>query len=231
MSTIEKIKREIKNTKLLLTGLKNVESGYIVNMCDGVPRKMEESVFTSLSKIETNIGGQITGKVTIAISDSFMRWLVYHGNDYLKSVGSRLRIISRDEVIDKPNVEFDVVFEMDGQYGFFEIKFSQNKNKTQGATHGKNKVNDFIIIEFQFDMNRVITDDNRGILGDVWIGFTKGKPKFIGEASEKSSRTTFSYTYEEYSLQDMENCVIFGSFEMKGKSSKIYKLIRKNLYE
>lgn len=231
MYTIEKIKKEIKKTQLITHGLKYIESHWIVNMCDGMPKKNKESILTSLGKIETNVGGQITGKVTVSISDSFIRWLVYYGNEYLESIGSKLRIISRDKIKYKPDGEFDVVFELEGEIAFFEIKFSQNRNKTQGATHGKNKVNDFIIIEFQFDINKIITDDNRGILGDVWIGFTNGKPTFIGEASEKSSRTTFSYTYEEYSIQDMENCVIFGSFEMKGKSSKIYKLIRKNLYE
>lgn len=226
----KKIRKELKKTGLIQEGLKWVE-------CDRLhihyyeSYKFEKSVIDILSKFETNDGGQITGKITIAICDMFMIWLCLHGNDYLKKVDSKLKIITREKINNvKKSSEFDVCFELDGDECLYEIKFSQNNNSTQGATHGNNKVSDFIIIEFKFDISRVITKSNKGILGNIWIGTTKEKPSFIGEATAKSSRTKFEYTYNEYSDEEMKDCTIFGNFSKKRKGSKKYNLIGNSIY-
>jgi hypothetical protein len=231
MSNITLIKKEIEKTALIPYLLRYIEIHFVGNWFDGLPKLNKQSIFDCLSKIETNNGGQITGKVSVQLSDSFARCLVYYGNIYLESIGSNLRIIPRDEILIQESREFDICFEMYGHQELFEIKFSQGENKTQGATHGNKKVDNFIIIESKFDMDRIITENNVGILGKVWIGFTKNKPKFKGDPKSNSSRTHFSYSYEEYPIQDMEECVIFGSFEKKRKGSKYYRLIRKSLYE
>jgi hypothetical protein len=228
-STIsQKIRKEIKKTNLFQEGLKWVECKRL-HLHYYESYKFEKSVIDILSKFETNDGGQITGKITVAICDMFMLWLCLHGNDYLKKIGSKLKIITREK-IKKESPEFDICFELDGDDCLYEIKFSQNNNRTQGATHGKNKVNDFIIIEFNFDINRVITKSNKGILGNIWIGTTKEKPSFIGEATAKSSRTYFEYTYNEYSEEEMKDCIIFGNFFKKRKGSKKYNLIGNSIY-
>jgi hypothetical protein len=228
LSISQKIKKELKKTGLIQEGLKWVECERL-HIYYHESYIFEKSVMDILSKFETNDGGQITGKITIAICDMFMIWLCIHGNEYLKKSGSKLKIISREK-IKKKSSEFDICFELDGEECLYEIKFSQNNNSTQGATHGNNKVNDFIIIEFKFDINRIITKSNKGILGNIWIGITKEKPSFIGEATTKSSRTKFEYTYIEYSIDEMKDCIIFGDFSKKRKGSKKYNLIGNNIY-
>jgi hypothetical protein len=225
----QKIKQELKRVKLIQGGLKYVEQNRIkTRFFDEFENNM--SVYELTSMYETPKGGQITGMVTISICDLFMKWLMLHGNDYLKKVGSELKICNRCNENNDNSPEFDVCFEIDNQKCFFEIKFSQNNNSTQGATHGKNKVDNFIIIEFKFDMYRVITEDNTGILGNVWIGTTLKKPNFMGIATEKSSRTRFEYTYSEYDIEDMEMITILGNVSKKQKGSKKYNLIGGNIY-
>jgi hypothetical protein len=65
-------------------------------------------------------------------------------------------------------------------------------------------------------------------LGDVWIGTTKEKPKFIGEATNNNSNTVFKFRNKDYSVEDMEECTIFGTSEL---ASTIYHLKGKKLYE
>jgi hypothetical protein len=229
MNISQKIKQELKRTKLIQEGLKYIEQ-HRIKTCFFDEFENTMSVYELTSMYETTKGGQITGRVTISICDLFMKWLMLHGNDYLKKVGSELRICNRCDENNNDLPEFDVCFEIDNERCFFEIKFSQNNNNTQGATHGKNKVDNFIIIEFKFDTHRVITEDNTGILGNVWIGTTLKKPNFMGTATEKSSRTRFEYTYLEYSIEDMEMITILGSVSKKQKSSKKYNLIGGNIY-
>ena len=215
----QKIKRELKRTGLVQEGLKYIEQNRIkTRFFDEYENKM--SVYELASKYETLKGGQITGMVTISICDLFMKWLMIHGNDYLTKVGSKLKICDRCNENYEQTPEFDVCFEIDNEKCFFEIKFSQNDNSTQGATHGKNKVENFIIIQFKFDMYRIITENNTGILGDVWIGTTLKKPNFMGIATEKSSRTRFEYTYSEYNwiagfVQSISNIYDIPIFNMK----------------
>lgn len=226
---IEKIKKELIKSKLIQEGLKYIEQNRIKTyFVDELENNM--SVYQLVSKYETEKGGQIRGMTTVAISNLFIKWLILHGNNFLEKINSNLRVINRYDEINDNLLEFDVCFEMDGEKCLFEIKFSQNNNTTQGATHGKNKVDNFIIIEFKFDIDRVISDDNTGILGNIWIGITFKKPNFTGIASEKSSRTSFSYTYSEYDVEDMEMITIFGSISKKRKGSKKYNLIGENIY-
>jgi hypothetical protein len=227
---VEKIVKELKKTKLIQEGLKHLENSRLkTHFIDEFENKI--SVYNLISKYETTQGGQITGMITISVCNLFMKWLVLRGNEFLKSVGSNLIICDRYNLVgDEKLSEYDVCFELDGEKCFFEIKFSQNDNKTQGATHGKNKVDNFLIIEFKFDSNRVISENNIGILGDVWIGTTYKKPTFIGLATENNSRTSFSYTYKEYSVDEMNKVTILGSVFRKDKNSKKYKLIGGNIY-
>jgi hypothetical protein len=225
----QQIKKELERTKLFQAGLKYIEQNRIkTHFYDEFENNM--SVYGLTSMYETSKGGQITGAVTISICHLFMKWLMLKGNDYLKEMGSELRICNRCDENNNDLPEFDVCFEVGDEKCFFEIKFSQNNNNTQGATHGKNKVENFIIVEFKFDIDRVITKDNTGILGNVWIGTTLKKPNFTGVATEKSSRTSFSYTYSEYSVEDMEMITILGNVSKKQKGSKKYNLIGGDIY-
>jgi hypothetical protein len=225
----QQFKKELERTKLIQEGLKFIEQYRIkTQFVDEFENNM--SIYELTSMYETAKGGQITGMVTISVCNLFMKWLMLHGNVYLKKIGSELRVCNRCDENNDELPEFDVCFEMGNKKCLFEIKFSQNNNNTQGATHGKNKVDNFIIIEFKFDVHRIITKDNSGILGNVWIGTTLKKPNFTGVATEKSSRTSFSYTYSEYNIEDMKMITILGSVSKKQRNSKKYNLIGGNIY-
>lgn len=230
MSPARKVRRELKKTGLLQEGMMVVEKTEISNILNGKPKKRDMSLIDYLSHIESSKGGQITSKITVQVSDMIMDWLVFEANEFLKKKGSPLRIKPKKSIITqlKGDAEFDICFEIDGVEVLFEIKMSQNDNTFQGSTHGKNKVDDFIMIQFKVDQHMVVKDENKGILGHVWVGVTKEKPKFIGEPSTTSSRTGFSYKKDEYSVEDMEDCTIFGS--SKPNKTK-HKLIGKKLYE
>ncbi len=230
MSPARKVRRELKKTGLLQEGIMEVEKTEMSGILNGKPKKRRMSLIEYLLHIESSKGGQITSKITIQVSDMIMDWLVFEANEFLKKKGSPLRIKPKKSIITQveDGAEFDVCFEIDGVEVLFEIKMSQNDNIFQGSTHGKNKVDDFIMIQFKVNQHVVVEDENKGILGPVWIGVTKEKPKFIGEASTTSSRTGFSYRKEVYSVEDMEDCTIFGS--SKPDKTK-YKLIGKKLYE
>ena len=228
MTPTRKIKRELKRTGLFQEGLKYLEKTELQYILDGKPKKRGLSVKDYLSYFEGEQGA-VTGKVTVRVCDMFMDWLVFSANDFLRKQGSTLRVLPRTAVpSDENSAEFDICFEIDGEQVCFEIKFSQNDSAFRGSTHGENKVDDFIFIGFKFNQDVILEETNYGILGDVWIGTTKEKPKFIGEATNKSSNTTFTYKKENYSVEDMEEYTIFGSSRLKRTN---YQLIGKKLYE
>jgi hypothetical protein len=228
MSLSRKVKRELKRTGLIQEGLKYLEKTELQYILDGKPKKRGLSVRDYGFYFEGK-QGEITGKVTVRVCDMFMDWLVFDANEFLKKQDSTMKVISRKLVTTTKNtVEYDVCFEIDGEQVCFEIKFSQNDSAFRGSTHGTNKVDDFIFIGFKFNQDAILKETNYGILGDVWIGTTKEKPKFIGEATNKSSNTIFKYTNKDYSVEDMEDCTIFGSSRL---SRVNYQLIGKKLYE
>lgn len=229
MSYSSKVKKELKKTGLLQEGMKVLEKKEMSRIAYGYPKEYCMSLYDYFSIVEGK-DAQITGAITVQVCHLFMTWLMFKGNEFLKEKGSLLRIKFRNSIIKetKDNAEFDVCFEIDGVEVLFEIKMSQNNNIFQGSTHGKNKVNDFIMIQFRVNQNIVVRDENKDILGLVWIGVTKEKPNFIGEASTKNSRTGFSYRKDEYCVDDMKDCTIFGS--SKPDIVK-HKLLGKKLYE
>jgi hypothetical protein len=228
MSPSKKVKRELKRTGLIQEAMKHLEKIEVQNILDGKPKKRGLSVKDYLSHFEGK-QGEITGKVTVRVCDMFMDWLLFDANEFLRNQGSTMRVLSRKLLTSTENTaEYDVCFEIDGEQVCFEIKFSQNNSAFRGSTHGKNKVNDFIFINFRFNQDVIIGETNHGILGDVWIGTTKEKPKFIGEATNNSSNTIFKYTSQDYSVEDMEDCTIFGSSTLKKTN---YQLKGKKLYE
>jgi hypothetical protein len=228
MSLSRKIKREIRRTEVIQEGLRYLEKNELQYILDGKPKKRGLTVYEYLSYFEGKKGG-ITGKITVRVCDMFMDWLVFDGNKFLKKQGSTMRVISRKLVTTNKNtVEYDVCFEIDGEQVCFEIKFSQNDSAFRGSTHGTNKVDDFIFIGFKFNQDAILEETNYGILGDVWIGTTKEKPKFIGEATNNNSNTVFKFRNKDYSVEDMEECTIFGTSEL---ASTIYHLKGKKLYE
>jgi hypothetical protein len=228
MSPTKKIKRELKRTGLFQEGLKHLEKTELRYILDGKPKKRGLSVKDYLSEFEGK-QGEITGKVTVRVCDMFMDWLIFDANEFLRNQGSTMRVLSRKLVAStKYTAEYDVCFEIDGERVCFEIKFSQNDSVFRGSTHGKNKVDDFIFIGFKFNQDIILGETNYGILGDVWIGTTKEKPEFIGQATDKSSNTVFKYKKQDYSVEDMEEYTIFGSSTLKRTN---YQLIGKKLYE
>lgn len=173
--------------------------------------------------------GQIRGKVSVDICDLFMQEIYHYGNDELQRMGLTLRIQKRNNDKSKDEKSFDICF-IDGDDVIeYEIKFSQNEDAFQGSTHGKNKVDNFILINFHFDMNATIDDNLKSdIFGFVWIGIT-GFVDFIGEASTKTSRTGFKFHKNIYTQEQMNDLTKFGNVYPKVGSWQYWRLVGKKI--
>jgi len=220
----KKIREELKKVDLIQEGLRIVEK----NLCKYLWRAYKNKLTISeLYKYEET--NQITGKFTTNVCDYFMQWIILEGNEYLKSKNSPLRIIDRKKPIKEKGKEkemsFDIIFEYDGVEVKYEIKFSQGDNVFQGSTHGKNKVPNFILIQFSANLNRIILEDNKNILGYVWVGCLNKKPEFDGTPTEKSSRTGFSLTKYDYDIDEMIELTILGDVKPQTRNWKKWWLV------
>jgi hypothetical protein len=168
-----------------------------------------------------NDEGQHRSNLTITFCNTFCENFYYDFNEYMIKMDSPIRLV-KHSTLPKPkkgDKKFDFIFIIEGcsylSEGLkHELKFSQNKNAFQGSTHGNNKVDDFILINFDIDMNRIITNDMTAkILGKVWIGITQ-KPKFTGKPGKKTSRSNFQFRNDLYTLEEMEEITLFGSVKL-----------------
>jgi hypothetical protein len=219
-----KIREELKKVDLIQEGLRIVENSLCKYLWKAYENKLSISELYKYEETE-----QITGKFTTNVCDYFMQWIILEGNKYLKSKNSSLRILDRKKPIkdkDKDKeMSFDIIFEFDGVEVKYEIKFSQGNNAFQGSTHGKNKVPNFILIQFSADLYRVILENNKNILGDVWIGIIHKKPEFTGTPTEGSSRTGFSITKYDYDIDEMLELTILGDVKPRTRNWKKWQII------
>ena len=171
--------------------------------------------------------GQIRCKVTIDICDLFMQEIYHYGDEVLKEMGSPIKIDKRNEDKSEDGKSFDICFVEGNDKEQYEIKFSQNEDGFQGSTHGKNKVNRYLLINFHFDLDKVINDDiEMGIFGNTWIGISDKPLNFLGEATDKNSRTFFQFTMCDYSFDDMCEITKHG---FVSKKRKYWRLVGEKL--
>jgi hypothetical protein len=240
--TVDKIKKEFKRTGIIIEGLKQVEKDLHKYLWRAFDNKLNVATLYDYEEKK-----QIRGKLTVNICDYFMQWILLEGNKFLQSKNSFLVIKKRDYVTisesdekneneksnqddEEEKMSFDLIIECDGREIKYEIKFSQNNNVFQGSTHGKNKVPNFILIQFYADLNRIISEENKGFLGNIWVGFLSKKPVFNGEPDDKSSRTSFSLSKNDYNIDEMNNLTIFGSNSPRQKRWIYWNLDGDKLY-
>ncbi len=172
-----------------------------------------------------NDKGQHRSNLTVTFCNSFCENFYYDFNEYMEKMDSPVRIISHATLPkpEKGDKKFDFIFTiLDCDFlpnGLkHELKFSQNDGAFQGSTHGNNKVDDFILINFLIDMDRILTKDMTAeILGKVWIGITQN-PRFSGKPGKKTSRSNFKFKVASYTIEEMNEIILLGSI----KTNSVY---------
>ena len=113
----------------------------------------------------------------------------------------------------------------------WEIKTTQGKDSFTGATHSASKYQDYILISYAIDKNKILKlkedGGNKGFVTELAIFvWDKMKSKWIGKASKNSSWTTLRLSSKI--KEKRPEIVVVGSLVAKKKWCEIKRVDLKN---
>jgi hypothetical protein len=230
----------VENKNLVQT-LKNI--GFINEMFNYVNQKIpnilnvaRENNLTIQEWVEKMESDKVqqSVKISVIISDIIQEWIVFKANKFFIEKGIKYLYVipfTENKIKWEDNKNFDVIFNFKGENIRLEIKTSQSENSFTGATHGKNKVSDYLLINYRVNKNlKVENKQVNYFTSGVFAAIVKVKgDEFVGEATKKSSFTSFKFNKNSYSLEYIKEHTLVGDIDITKKNKKSYTLVLENL--
>jgi hypothetical protein len=182
-----------------------------------------------VEKIESDKTQQSV-KISVIVSDIIQEWIVFKANQFFQQKGiNYLSVIpfTENKLKWDDDKNFDVIFNYYGKSIRLEIKTSQSESSFTGATHGKNKVSDYLLINYRIDKSLKVqyTQENYFTSGVFAAIVTVKSDGFVGEASKKNSFTSFKFNKDSYSLDYINEHTLVGGIDNNKKTRKNHTLV------
>jgi stress response protein SCP2 len=207
----------LKEIKFFETMFKDIECNHISKI---FYRAVNNLTLNQLLSYEESKQRRVI--ISARISHAISEWILFDGVEFLKKNSIKVKLKSTRET---SKDSFDVTFLYKGEEFSFEIKSSQTNSKWQGSTHSSSKVDDYILINFDIDMDVLVSENNKHLFKDGWFcSFLEiGHDGFKGVAAGNNSRTTFSIEVKKYPTSLLKDLIIIGTVSPKQKYYKIIK--------
>lgn len=207
----------LKNSKFFEKMFKDIEKNHLSKI---FYRAVGKLTLNQLLSYEESKQRRVI--VSARVSHAISEWIIFDGVKFLEEKECKVQLkVVRETSKDS----FDVTFIYEGKEYPFEIKASQTESKWQGSTHSSSKVHDYILINFDIDMDMVVQEDNSMLFKDGWFcSFLEiDSDGFKGVAAGNNSRTAFAIEVEKYSKNLLKDLIVIGTVSPK---QKYYKIIR-----
>ena len=198
-NVLQKIKKILKSQEFLNELNKHVsEYAFQEFYIDCWSKKITIKDFINLNKQEHSV---IVG--------------VKFGNIFQNALKNALKEIMSNEITDsEKDLElFDVPF---------ELKTVREELNFQGATHSFRKCDNYILLMYVFDDNKIMSNINDVLISGICISVSTNmitKSNWHGVASEKNSRTTLKLPNSI--ISDVKESLVYGKAETKQKWIKL----------
>jgi len=218
MSEKQELIEHLKKIKFFETMFKDLENTHVSKI---FYRAVGRFTLNELLSYEESSQRRVI--VSARISHAISEWILIDGVPFLEKNSQVVRLKTKRE---SSKDSFDVTFIYKSKEYSFEIKATQTDSKWQGSTHSSSKVEDYILINFDMDMDeKVVEGNSKNLFKDGWFcTFLEiNHDGFKGVARENNSRTAFSITVETYPVDVIKNLIVIGTVSPK---QKYYKIIR-----
>tara|TARA_R110000803_G_scaffold175817_1_gene238346 strand:- start:313 stop:996 length:684 start_codon:yes stop_codon:yes gene_type:complete len=209
----QKLKNEIIRVDLISKAFRLVEDLYLKSQYDEAYNNNES--LNEFYSLEDNC--QVGVQLTAQISHCFYKFFKYKANDILIECNSFMRVIVDRQ---KKEKSYDLTIEdiRDGSLHYIEIKLSQNKNSWQGSTSTTNKVNLFLLINFNIDRDVKLGLNNSSLFKGIFCSLVDlGGYKWNGKQKSNNHRTKFEFRVDEWDIFKLRSCIIKGDVIEKKK--------------
>jgi hypothetical protein len=220
----QEVLKSMRNPELYTKGiLKYVEE----NVEDAFNIACRKNLSINQWKPDVTFGNQINQKTVLLTVRMFDLWETSLVDVLKKYLGEKFKGVIVEHAHDSKG---DLVVKFpDGSEKVWEIKTTQGKDSFTGATHSASKYQDYILISYAIDKNKVLRlkeeGGNKGFITELAVFvWDKMEAKWIGKASENSSWTTLKISVKIKSKRP--EIVVVGSLTPKKKWCEI---IRKKL--
>lgn len=116
-------------------------------------------------------------------------------------------------------IDFDLIFEIDGEILLVEMKVTQGKKGWSGATHSTSKSPNYLLISIDIDKEKIVEDGQEYVKGMFMLMSTFGMDSWMGTPKDDSSWSSLSLPTD----RDFTGCLICGSLGKKG-NDKNYRI-------